>query len=295
MKFLVTGSAGLVGRQIIKDISKSESSIYSCYHNSKPETGIPIQIDLANKGSLIKAVEFTKPDVIIHLAAMTNVDQCEIGKKLAQKLNAKSTAILSEQAKKYDIFLIYVSTDYVFDGKSGMKREVDKPDPVDYYGKSKLDGERMIQDLASNWCIARTSTPYGMHPMKKSFPVYVAESIRAKIPLDIVTDQYTSPTYVPNLSRMIIEISSRHLQGIIHLAGATRISRYNMAEMIVEKLSLDKNLLRPTNVSAMNWKARRPVDSSLDVSKAISLLNEKPMTVQRGLDLFIEELKQKPN
>jgi dTDP-4-dehydrorhamnose reductase len=295
MKFLVTGSAGLVGRQVIRDLLKSYADVYSCYHNSKPEDGIATPLDLANQDSIIKTVESIKPDIIIHLAAMTNVDQCETEKELAQKLNAKSTAILSEQAKKFDAFLVYISTDYIFDGKTGMKKETDKTDPVDYYGQSKLEGEHAVQEIATRWCIARTSTPYGLHPKKKSFPLFIAENLQAKIPLDIVTDQYTSPTYVPNLSRMLVEISSRKLEGIFHLAGATRISRYDMAEMVADKLSLDKKLLRPANMSSMRWTAKRPQDSSLDVSKASSSLKEKPMYIQQGLDLFIKERNQKPN
>lgn len=291
MKFLVTGSAGLVGRQVVQDLLQSYTDVYSCYHNSRPESGIATPIDIASQESIIKAVESTSPDVIIHLAAMTNVDLCETERDMALKINARSTAVLSEQAKKHGAFLVYVSTDYVFDGKTGMKKESDMTDPVDYYGQSKLEGEKAVQEIAPKWCIARTSTPYGMHPKKKSFPLFVAENLQSKTPLDIITDQYTSPTYVPNLSRMLIEISSRNIQGMLHVSGATRISRYEMAEMVAEKLNLDNKLLRPTNMDAMNWTARRPKDSSLDVSKAASLLREKPMTVQQGLDLFIEELR----
>ncbi|MGI0088372.1 MAG: dTDP-4-dehydrorhamnose reductase [Nitrosotalea sp.] len=291
MKFLVTGSEGLVGRQVVQDLLQSYTDVYSCYHNSKPESGIATPLDLASQESIIKTVESIKPDVIIHLAAMTNVDLCETEKDMALKINARSTAVLSEQAKKHGTFLVYVSTDYVFDGKTGMKKESDKTDPIDYYGQSKLEGEKAVQEIATKWCIARTSTPYGIHPKKKSFPLFIAENLQAKIPLDIITDQYTSPTYVPNLGRMLIEISSKKIQGIIHVSGASRISRYDMAEMVAEKLHLDKKLLRPTNMDGMNWKAKRPKDSSLDVSKAASLLKEKPMTVQQGLDLFMEEIK----
>lgn len=295
MKFLVTGSAGLVGRQVVKDLSLLHTEIYSGYHKSKPETGTAIFMDLENPESIIKTMETTKPDVIIHLAAMTNVDQCETEKDMALKINARSTAVLADQAKKHGAFFLYVSTDYVFDGTTGMKKESDKTNPVDYYGQSKLEGEKAVQKVSSRWCIARTSTPYGIHPKKKCFPLFVAQNLQSKIPLDIVTDQFTSPTYVPNLSKMLLEIASRNIQGIIHLAGPSRISRYNMAEIVAEKLGLDKRLLRPTSISAMNWIAKRPDDSSLDVSKASSLLNEKPMPVPQGLDLFIEELKQKPN
>jgi dTDP-4-dehydrorhamnose reductase len=291
MKFLVTGSAGLVGRQVVKDLLQSYTQVYSCYHTSKPEDGIATQLDLSDKDSIVKAVESTKPDVIIHLAAMTNVDLCETQKDLATRINAKSTAIISEQAKRLGAFLVYVSTDYVFDGEKGMKKESDYAEPIDHYGKSKLEGENAVKEIATRWCIARTSTPYGMHQKKKSFPIFIAENLKAKTPLDIITDQYTSPTYVPNLSQMLIEISSRNIQGILHVSGATRISRYDMAAMVADKLNLDKKLLRPTNMAEMNWTAKRPRDSSLDVSKATSLLKEKPMGIQQGLDLFIEELR----
>jgi dTDP-4-dehydrorhamnose reductase len=295
MKFLVTGSAGLVGRQVIKDLLQSYTDVYSCYHASNPEDGIATLLDLASTDDIIRVVESTKPDVIIHLAAMTNVDMCETQKDLATKINSKSTAVIAEQATKLGAFLVYVSTDYVFDGEEGMKKETDNTEPVDHYGKSKLEGENAVKEIATKWCIARTSTPYGIHPKKKSFPIFIAENLKAGTQLDIITDQYTSPTYVPNPSRMLIEISSRNIQGILHVSGATRVSRYDMAEMVAEKLSLDKKLLRPTNMADMNWTAKRPRDSSLDVSKATSLLKEKPMTVEKGLDLFIEQIKQKPN
>lgn len=295
MKFLVTGSAGLVGRQVIKDLLQSYTKIYSCYNNSKPEDGIATPLDLTSPDDIIKVVESIKPDVIIHLAAMTNVDLCETQKDLATRINSKSTAIIAEQAKKLGAFMVYVSTDYVFDGEKGMKKESDTPNPIDHYGKSKLEGENAVKEIATKWCIARTSTPYGIHQKKKSFPIFIAENLQARIHLDIITDQYTSPTYVPNLSKMITEIASRNIQGILHVAGPTRISRYDMAEMVADKLGLDKKLLRPTSMADMNWAAKRPRDSSLDVSKATLLLKEKPMTAQQGLDLFIEQMKAKPN
>ena len=106
-----------------------------------------------------------------------------------------------------------------------------------------------------------------------------------------MTDQFTSPTYAPNLSKMLIEITTRQIVGIIHLAGATRISRYNLAEMVAEKLNLDKKLLLPTKIDEMAWKSQRPKDSSLDVSLATEILNEKPQKIQQSLDLLIDEIK----
>jgi len=295
MKILVTGSTGLVGRQVVNDLLISYPDVYSCYHDSKPELGILTQMDLTNPRTIIKTIAETKPDVIIHLAAITDVDRCETEKEIATKINEKATAILAQEAAKLGSFLVYVSTDYVFDGEKGMKKESDITHPVDFYGKSKLGGELAVKEIASRWCIARTSTPFGVHPRRKSFPLFVVENLQAKKEINAVTDQYTSSTYVPNLSKMLIEIATRKISGIIHVAGSTRISRYETAVMIAEKLGLDKKLIKPVNISDMNWVAKRPRDSSLDVSKAISLLNEKPLSFKQGLDRFIEEIRFNPN
>ena len=295
MKSLVTGSAGLIGRQVVKDLTKSINQVYSCYHDSKPEFGILTLMDLTNFESIQKTVEDIKPDIIIHLAAMTNVDLCETQRDLAMKINTKATKILSKQAAKIRAYFLYVSTDYVFDGKSGMKKVNDTPNPVDFYGESKLAGERAVMDLASSWCIARTSTPFGLHPTKKSFPLWVTKNLQSKKEIQVVTDQYTSPTYVPNLSQMIIELATRQISDIIHVAGASRISRYDMAKSVAEKLNLDSNLLKTTSINDMNWTAKRPRDSSLDISKATSILKVKPISIDEGLDLFVKEIKPQFN
>ena len=144
--------------------------------------------------------------------------------------------------------------------------------------------------MASPYAIARTSTPFGIHKTKKSFPIWVKESLESKKDIPVLVDQITSPTYVPNLSKMLIEIATRQITGVIHLAGSTRISRYDLAELIADKLSLDKNLLIPAKTDEMNWKAQRPKDSSLDVSYASEILNEKPQKIQYSLDCLIDEL-----
>jgi dTDP-4-dehydrorhamnose reductase len=291
MRCLVTGSAGLVGSQVVKDLLQENTSVYAGYHKTKPHHGIPIQFDLTNFDNVINIVETIKPDVIIHLAALTNVDQCETEKDLAFQLNTKATEKLVEVAVKYGSFFIYVSTDYVFDGQQGMKKEDDVPNPIDYYGKTKLEGEIIVKKMGQNWCIVRTSTPYCIHPEKKTFPIFVAEHLLAKKEINVVKDQFTSPTCVENLSHMLIEIANRRLEGIFHLAGATRISRYDLAIMVAEKLRLDKKFLKPVSITAMNWIAKRPKDSSLDVSKAASILEEKPMTIEDGLDLLLKKIK----
>jgi dTDP-4-dehydrorhamnose reductase len=291
LKFLVTGSAGLIGHQVVKDLSETHE-VFSCYNKSKPEFGIPTKMDLLNHEMISNVLSEKNPDIVIHLGAMTAVDLCDTQQDNALKINSQATEILAKECSKINSFMVYVSTDYVFDGNTGMYEENDTTNPLGFYGKSKLLGEKSIQNFSSNWCIARTSTPFGLHPTKKSFPIWVIENLQKQKQIDVLTDQFTSPTYVPSLSRMLIEISERHLTGIIHVAGASKISRYEMASLVSDKLGLDGKLLREISINDIKWEAQRPKDSSLNVSKAISILNQKPQKIDHDVNLFIDEIKK---
>lgn len=289
-KILVTGSAGLIGRQIVKDLIEENYDVYSCYSETKPELGIPIHLDLTKKDKIVDVFRTINPDIVIHLAAMTNVEKCESQKEEAVLTNTISTEILAQESSKQDTFFVYVSTDYVFDGEKGFKNENDIPNPVNFYGKSKLNGEIAVKTFASRYVIIRTSTPFGTHPTKKSFPLWVKENLESKKEISVLTDQFTSPTFVPNLSKMIIEVITKQITETIHLAGSTRISRYEFAKMIAKKLNLDITLLKQSKIQEMGWNAVRPKDSSLDVSKANKILDNKPENIESSLKLFLEQI-----
>ena len=291
MKFLVTGSSGLIGQQVVKDLSKTHE-VFSCYNKSKPEYGNAIKMDLLNREMISNVLSEKNPDIIIHLGAMTAVDLCETQQDNALKINSHATEILAKECSKINSFMVYVSTDYVFDGNSGLYEENDATNPLGFYGKSKLLGEKSVQNFSSDWCITRTSTPFGLHPTKKSFPIWVIENLQKQKQIDVLTDQFTSPTYVPSLSRMLIEISERHLTGIIHVAGASKISRYEMASLVSDKLGLDGKLLKEISMNDIKWEAQRPKDSSLNVSKAISILNHKPQKIDYNINNFIDEIEK---
>jgi dTDP-4-dehydrorhamnose reductase len=199
IKFLVTGSAGFVGRQVAKDLLESGTKLYCSYHNSRPEFGIKSKMDLTQDDDIISTIQKIKPDVIIHAAAMADVDLCEKEQEMATRINAQATSTISEQAAKAGSFLVYVSTDYVFDGKKGMRVESDTPSPINHYGKTKMEGENAVQDKARKWCIARTSIPYGIHPTQKRFLTLVAQSLKEKKSLACLQTstsvQHTCQTY----------------------------------------------------------------------------------------------------
>lgn len=285
-KILVTGSAGLVGRQVVKDLVENSFDVYSCYNKTKPEFGTPIHLDLTKKNEIVSTLQRIKPDVVIHLGAMTDVELCETQKELAVIINTKATETLAQESVKYDTFFVYVSTDYVFDGKKGMKNEKDIPNPINFYGKSKLDGEIALNSLSSPHVIIRISTPFGFHPKKISFPLWVKKNLESKNEIPILVDQYTSPSYIPNISKMIIEVISKKITGIIHLSGSTRISRYELAKLIAKNLGYDEEFLKSTKMDQMDWKAQRPQDSSLDVSKANKILENKPQKIEDSIKKF---------
>ena len=290
MKYLVTGSAGLIGNRIVSDLEKSGEIVYSCYNNMKPLYGIPTKLNLSNLDDIHKNFQKFQPDVIIHCAALTDVEKCEVDPELANSINVKATEIITKEAEKLDSYLMYISTDYVFDGKKGFYKETDLTNPLNQYGKTKLIVEKIIENKISKWSIIRTSTPFDVHSYKKTFPGWVFENLKNNKKINILEDQFTSPTYVPNLSKMILEIITRNLEGHFHLSGSNKISRFEFAKMIATKLNLDLSLLNPVSINDMPWKAMRPLDSSLDTSKINTILNTKSLTIEKSLDDYASQI-----
>jgi dTDP-4-dehydrorhamnose reductase len=287
MKILVTGASGLLGRELCYVAEKEGHKVYSAYHKVKPEFGEAIELDITNRESVRRAMLATMPDCMVHLAALTDVDRCEIEKDEARKLNAYSTELIAKEAKALSTFLIYVSTDYVFDGEKGLYREEDNPQPINYYGTTKLMGEQAVRDFAAEWCIARTSTPFGRHPSRISFPKFIIEKLSKGQGIQVVEDQYTSPTSTSNLALMLLEIAARRIKGYMHVSGATRISRLEFALLVAERMNLRKELIIATHMDSMKWRAKRPKDSSLSVKKAKSVLKNKPKEIRQAIDEFL--------
>ena len=292
MKVFLTGATGLVGRELASAAVRAGAELFAAQHTGEAGAGTPVRLDLRSEDSVKKALASARPEVVIHSAAMTNVDECESDEALATAVNATATKVLAAETKKRGCHLVYVSTDYVFDGSKGRYREEDRPNPVNHYGRTKLMGEEAVRAFASSWCIARTSTPYGMHPKRKSFPVFVAERLAAGRQVLALAEQYTSPTYTVNLSDMILELAARRFQGTMHVSTPTRISRLDFAGLIAEELGLDRGLLGPATPEQLGWVARRPNDTSLDVSKATAYLKNRPERLDESLEVFLPSLRR---
>lgn len=297
-KILITGGSGLVGSYFCKlDGLTQNYDIHTIDHTQTATTvGKSFSADLADPaGNFKNILHDVKPDVIVNLAAMTNVDECEVQRDVADKINHLAVREIARYLENNsNCFLVHVSTDYVFDGDRGDYKEEDRTNPLGWYGMTKLLGEQeLINCDSKNWSIARTSTPFGIHNKKQSFPVFVTKSLSERREVKTLQDQITSPTYAGNLAEMLLEIIEKRLNGIIHVSGSTQSSRYDQALEIADAFGLDRSLVKPAMMADMSWKAKRPKSSTLNVGKAASALSKKPISFTQGLAKFSGEFGQK--
>jgi len=272
VRVLVTGGTGLLGWWLIKVLSSRGHDVYATYHAQRP-VGLDsvnwVKASLENPNNVGELLGAVKPDAVVHSAAYTDVDGCEVNKEYAYRVNYVGTAVLAKAASRVNSFMVYVSTDYVFDGEKGLYSESDLPNPVNYYGFTKLLGEVAVSNiLGDNSSIVRVSGLYGYSPMgKKNFGIKALESLIEGREVYAFTDQYLSPTYVPALAERISGIVEKRISGVIHIAGE-RISRYGFAVLVARSLGVDEGLVKPARLSEARLVARRPRDSSLDTSRA---------------------------
>jgi dTDP-4-dehydrorhamnose reductase len=286
MKILITGGSGLLGAKLAQIALEKGHEVFLGYNHNKPEIGIPIHFDLRIEKSIRNILHEAQPEIVFHTAALTDVDRCEIDKKLACQINSRATKYLAEEAKKLDSFVIYVSTESVFDGERGMYTEEDITNPINHYGYSKLIAERYCD------CVARTGVLYGSNPAsgKINFALWVYDKLKKKEQIKIVTDQFNSPVLNTNLAKMLLEIGNKKMKGIFHLTGATRISRYDFVCLLSDTFGLDKSIIIPSKMVDMGWKAKRPKDCSMHVGKAMKMLEENPYDIITSLNIFKEEI-----
>lgn len=292
MRLLVTGSSGLYGSKLAALATERKYQVYSGYKRDQPASGIPLHFDVSDKNQVEETFRKVNPEFVVHAAALTDVDRCELNKKLAWKINVEGTRNIAEAVNTRRAFLIYVSTDYVFNGETGMYKENDEPEPINYYGLTKLESEELVKNLVNEYCIVRPSVIYGstIAAGKINFALWVLNNLRSGKQVRIVTNQWNSPTLNTSLAEMTLEIARRKLQGIFHLSGATRISRYDFAKFIAHVFNVDANLLSPSTIAEFSWTAKRPKDSSLDTTKAQQTLKNKPLQISQALERMKKEL-----
>lgn len=274
-RVLILGSSGLIGNHLSKLLSKKYNVFNT--HNKNKIFPNSIKIDILSKNSLRNAFEIAKPDVVVNLCAVyNNLEFCENNKKLVMSINGDSLEQISELSNQYSSHLIHLSSDYVFDGNVGNYKEEDPVNPINFYGKTKVVAEKNIQKIANNFCIVRTSMVFGKNKIKQTLPDWILAKVNDIEKLEMISDQFTTPTYLDNLCLMLEEIICNQYSGIIHLAGATKISRFQFAEKMLMILNISPKKIVPISSKDFDLGNNRPKDSSLNTDKAKSILKEIP-------------------
>jgi len=305
MKLLVIGGSGLLGYKVAKMASNEHETFLTYnYRSIQVEGCTALKLDKCDRKAVFELLEKIKPDVVIDTAALHNVDYCETHPEEAWKVNVEGTRNVAEACKKVGAKVIFISTDYVFDGTKGYYTEEDTPNPLSYYAKTKLEAEKTIQSLDVNYIIARPSVIYGWNPNEVSglksssgksvnFVVWALQKLEKGEEIKAVTDQYSSPTLADNLAEALLIMASSEKQGIYHTAGKDCVNRYEFTLKIAEVFGLDKSLIKPVTSEIFKQIAKRPKKCCLDVSKAEKDFGIRFLTVEEGLKLMKNQKESK--
>jgi dTDP-4-dehydrorhamnose reductase len=291
-KVLVTGFNGLLGNRLCQELLSQKFDCFGLALDPLPIKSVKAaKVDITNFKRINSLIQRIRPQIIFHLAALVNVDSCQESPALAKKINTNATANLAQIAKEVGALLVYISTDFVFDGAKGGYQESDKTGPINIYAQTKLAGEGEIEKSDAKHLIVRTSI-YGWNKLpKNSFSEAVIKKLEANQEFTPFVDQYFTPLYTGTLARLILALIKKNAQGLYHLSSDERVSKMDFARLVARVFGLNQKLLKPKRAQDIKFVGPRPKDVSLKNQKAkkalgltkISLLDDlKLMKKERG-------------
>ena len=296
---LITGSNGLLGQKLVAQLQKDPN--YKLIATSKGVNRISSisgfiyeELDITNSAEVANICKKYRPDVLINTAAMTNVDACEDDKEGCWKMNVNAVEYLLAACEKHNTHLIHLSTDFVFDGEDGPYSEGDIPKPLSYYGESKFASEKVLQNSEyKKWAIARTIIVYGLvEQMSRSNIVLWAKGALEKgDPINVVDDQFRSPTLAVDLAKGCILIADKQAKGIYHLSGKDMMSILELVYRVADFYELNKSSISAIKSITLNQTAKRPPKTGFILDKAIRELGYDPATFEEGLAIVSQELE----
>ncbi|MBC7488012.1 MAG: SDR family oxidoreductase [Cytophagaceae bacterium] len=296
---LVTGSNGLLGQKLT-DLLKGNSK-YNLIATARGEDRYPdktgykyVSLDIANPQEVEKILSIYKPDAVIHTAAMTNVDQCESDHAGCDELNVKAVQYIADACDKRNIYLTHLSTDFIFNGEKGPLTEDDQPDPISYYGESKLKAEQIVQAMKGKWSILRTVLVFGIvsDMSRSNIVLWVKNNLEQKKVIKVVNDQWRTPTLAEDLAMGCFLAVDKNAQGIYNISGADLLTPYDIAQHTAKFFSLDASLIEKADSSTFKQPARRPLKTGFVIDKAKRDLGYQPHTFEQGLQVLADQLKQ---
>ncbi len=298
MKILVTGANGLLGQKLVtKLIDQPEHDLLATgrgFWRGEEHPALNYQsLDIEDRQAVLDLLEKERPDTIIHTAAMTQVDLCETEQEACQRANVEAVKHLCEACQRFGIYLVHVSTDFIFDGEGGPYDESAQPNPISVYGHSKWEGEKVVMQLEQPWCIIRTGLVYGLtHRMSRTnIVLWAHQSLKEKKEIRVVDDQFRSPTLSEDLADACIAAAQRQPCGVFHISGPEIMSVFDMVQRIAAFFGLSTDTLSRTDSSSLNQAAKRPPRTGLVIEKAKNELGYDPHKLEEGLAIVQEQMQ----
>lgn len=298
-KILITGSNGLLGQKLTKLLlAKKEYHLIATSRGSNRISSYPDldyhSLDITNEEEVFAICRELKPDIIVNTAAMTQVDDCESQQALCRKLNVEAVSFLVKACEQFNIHLVHVSTDFIFDGLNGPYTEEDEPNPVSYYGQSKLDAEKIVKDSTISWSIARTVLVYGItEKMSRSnIILWVKKSLEEQKDIQVVNDQWRTPTLAEDLAMGCFLLADQRAQGVFNISGKEMLTPYDIALETADFFKLDKQYIHETDGSKFTQAAKRPPKTGFDISKARRELGYEPHSFREGIGVLARQMNE---
>ncbi|MFM2401392.1 MAG: dTDP-4-dehydrorhamnose reductase [Bacteroidota bacterium] len=296
-RILITGSNGLLGQKLV-DLLRKQSSVELIAtargNNRLPKTDgyTYASLDITIQEEVLAIFDQFKPHVVIHTAAMTNVDTCETDREGCDVLNVNSVAYLIEACEKHGTYLCHLSTDFIFDGADGPYTEEGIANPISYYGESKLKAEQLLLASHIRWSIARTVLVYGIVPdmSRSNIVLWVKKSLEDGKSIQVVTDQFRTPTLAEDLAMGCWLLAKDEVEGIFNISGSDFLTPYEMAVMTADYYGLDKSLLQKADSSTFTQTAKRPARTGFILDKAKKVLGYSPKTFQEGIAIMAQQV-----
>lgn len=289
-KILITGANGFVGNHLCELLLPDYEVIATGKGPGRLLISHPhfsyVQMDFTDAQDVESVIGATMPDVIVHGGAMSKPDDCETQQDLAWQTNVTATANLLQAAAAHKAFFVFLSTDFVFDGEKGMYGEDDQPNPVNYYGATKLEAERRVEQYLYGWSIVRTVLVYGDPKAgRQNILTTVAAALRKGEEVSIFDDQVRTPTYVGDLARAIKTIIDKKATGIFHISGSDVRTPYQMAVETARHLGLNEKLVKKVIAGDLVQPAKRPPRTGFYLTRAKDQLGYEPTSFEEGLKL----------
>lgn len=293
-KILITGASGFLGGHVWW-LARQQAEVFGLGHSHPPPHPAITPLELTDEESVKSCLLHFRPEVVIHAAAMANLDACEKNPEKAFAVNTEATAYLLKYSKELKVRFIFLSTDMVFDGRRGFYTESDEVSPLSVYARSKVAAEKYITENYDDYVIVRAALIYGRPRLGgTSFSQWLEDHLKKAQPVRLYVDQYRTPIWAGNLAEILLELAQNRFTGILHCGGTDRIDRFSFGRMLCRIVGYDASLLIPASMLTDHLPAPRPQDVSLCTALAASILKTPLLSCEQGLQQMIEQ-KNEPN